>query len=113
QVAERTVAHPRILELDAGGLDAAELASRRADIAPIALGRARNFACVANSPTVTFEQRSIGAVLTVLRPLEIDRKLELGARSRRKLGELQKRDALVVAVEHLPTLGDVLAAEPA
>src|SRR5207247_8263325 len=55
QVARRPVAHPRILELDARTLDAAELAPRPLDIALVHLGSRGHLARTTDLPTAPLQ----------------------------------------------------------
>lgn len=55
QVAHAPVADPRILKLHTGQFNAAELAARRADVAPIVLGAARDVGGRPDPPAACFQ----------------------------------------------------------
>src|SRR5207249_5611513 len=82
---------PGVLQTDEERLRAAPLAPRALDVAPVALGAARDFAGIAHPPAVALEEAPVFDVAVG----EQQRELERLARSEEHTSELQSRFDLV------------------
>src|SRR5262249_35520148 len=63
QVAERSVADPRILHLHARRLGAAELSTRPLDVVAVGLRAARNLSRIPNPPAMMLQKRPVLSIL--------------------------------------------------
>src|SRR5205814_7555419 len=95
QVARRTVAHPCILKLDAGTLDAAELAARPLDVGLVHLGGRGHLPRPTDPPTAPLHFLSLRQVSLALQK---QGQLQRLRRESRQIRVFEKRDAFRVLI---------------